>query len=335
MPAEVETMFSAREVPWHKLGVVTPDVLTAEEAIVTAGLDWEVEKQPVFVRVEKALPYGPPVVSFEAVKDQSAVVRTTDKSVLGIVGSRYHIINNKELFSFADNLVDDGSAKYETAGALMGGRVVWVQMRVRGDLRVAGEEYQGYIILSSSHDGSKALRAAVTPVRVVCWNTLNMSERNSVSSWTVRHTRSAMGRVAEARHALNLTWDYLNEFQLEAEQLAYVPVNEADVEKFLDELFPTTEESTAAKTTRATNKRAEVWGVWNSKTIAPIKATGWGFVNAVNEWELWKSSVRGGEEKRHERQAKQILDQRMPVTRKARELVRVRAEKRKVYSTVS
>ena len=113
MPANVETMFSAVETPWHKLGVVTPDVLTAQEAITTAGLDWLVDLKPIY--------FTDQVQEMQNVADKFAVVRQTDDKCYGVVGNRYTPVQNLDAFNFMDNLVDSGDAKYETAGSLNGG----------------------------------------------------------------------------------------------------------------------------------------------------------------------------------------------------------------------
>jgi phage/plasmid-like protein (TIGR03299 family) len=309
-------MFSARELPWHRLGTVTPDVLTAAEALTTAGLDWTVETRPVFTT--KLTDTG---VTFVEVEGKNATVRTSDEKALGIVGTRYHPVQNTELFDFVDYIVSDSGAKYETAGSLKGGRVVFMTVRMADEMQVLGEGYVPYLVCTSSHDGTMAVTAAATPVRIVCANTLTAGLRAAKSKFTVRHTATATQKVADARTALKLTWEYLDDFALEAEQLAEVNVSDGDIEQLLAELFPTKEGDPDRVKTRNANRASQVMAVYAGRTLDGMRGNGWGFIQAVNEWELWKSPVRGGEDVRHERQASRILGNQLNLTSKARELV--------------
>ena len=118
MPSEVETMFSARKPAWHGLGVMTPDALTSSDAIIKAGLDWTVSTKEL------------ETIDGIDVPNYFATVRDTDSSVLGVVGNRYTPIQNLECFDFLDTVVDDSDAKYETAGSLYEGRVVWLLLNL-------------------------------------------------------------------------------------------------------------------------------------------------------------------------------------------------------------
>ena len=146
MPAEVETMFSAREVPWHGIGTVVPDALTAEEAIRESGLDWEVTKEPFFVKDSSG--------EYHLAPRFYATVRSTDGRILGSVKEDYTVFQNRDAFSFADNLVDSGEAKYETAGSLFHGAWVWLTMKMPKQVLIAGDDpVDMYLLLNSSHDG--------------------------------------------------------------------------------------------------------------------------------------------------------------------------------------
>ena len=195
MAHEVETMFSARELPWHGLGTVTEDVLTAKEAIETAGLDWEVELRSLFV----SLPGG----NRKKIEDRKAVMRTTDDAVLGIVSPLYVPFQNRDAFAFTDNLVDSGDAKYETAGSLRDGRVVFLTMKVPFGMQVDGNDaHDLYIVLRTSHDGSTAVSVAVTPIRVVCMNTMTMALRSARHKWSMRHVSTHPSQLLRRDRAL-------------------------------------------------------------------------------------------------------------------------------------
>ena len=153
MAANVETMFFVREKPWHGLGVKVADALSSADALAASGLDWEVVQQPI--RTEE----GTPVPGFKA------NVRDLDGKVLWIVSDRYRVVQNREAFAFTDKLLGEG-VRYETAGSLNGGRKVWVLARMPREYIMLGDRVSPYLVFSNTHDGSGAIRVAMTPVRV-------------------------------------------------------------------------------------------------------------------------------------------------------------------------
>jgi phage/plasmid-like protein (TIGR03299 family) len=331
MSHEVESLFSAREIPWHGLGVITDDVLTAADAIKTAGLDWAVRKKQLFtaddapvppIRVQAKngkwvdVPAGE-FIKAEKVFDKFAVQRLSDGAHLGCgLGPDYETFQNVEAFDLFDAVVDDGSAKYETAGALFDGKVVFILARLDRDITVAGDKMVPYLLLLTSHDGSTALRMLTTPVRVVCANTMRMALGKHETSWSVRHTQNMKGRVQEVRNALQLSWKYYDEFEAEVERLMNQPVADKQVEDILGKVFPKKSADVLPEKALAVRGLYETAG-----TIGKFKGTGWGLLNAVNEWELWASPTRD-EDKRLERQAREIVSGiAMPLTKKTHGLL--------------
>jgi hypothetical protein len=162
MAANVESMFYTRTAPWHGLGVRVEEVLGSKEALNQAGLDWKVEQTDVYA------------ASGERIPGYKANIRDIDRSVLGIVGDRYKIVQNEEAFAFTDGLLGEG-VKYETAGSLAGGKIVWMLAKLPEKYIISGDAIEPYLVFCNSHDGSGAIRVAMTPVRVVCQNTLNLA----------------------------------------------------------------------------------------------------------------------------------------------------------------
>ena len=198
MPAEVETMFSARVKPWHGIGTVVEECPCSEEAIKLAGLDWKVEQRDVYTDNWKLVP------------GYKANVRDYDQSVLGVVSDRYQVVQNEEAFAFTDRLLDSG-VRYETAGALQGGRRTFLLARLPQRFIIAGDEITPYFVIMNSHDGGCAIKAAMTPVRVVCQNTLNLAFRTAKRTWTAKHTSNIMERIDDARDTLQLAEQYMGE----------------------------------------------------------------------------------------------------------------------------
>lgn len=281
MPALVESMFSAREVPWHKIGTVTEDVLTAAEAITAGGLDWDVELRPMYVLSDK----GGKV----RVPDKFGVVRDKDESVLGVVGKNYVPFQNREAFAFFDNLVDSGEAKYETAGSLKHGRWVWLTAKLPQHVEIGGiDEVEVYLLLHTSHDGTKSIQVDVTPVRVVCANTLNLATATSKRKWSVRHLSTAGQRLQEARDTLELSFKYIDSFTAEAELLLSQNFTDRQMKNLLDNVLPDLPRKEKTKEIILAN-------FVEGKTLDNVRGTKWAALNAVGEYYDWLRNPRSAQ----------------------------------------
>ena len=162
MSANVETMFYVREKPWHGLGTMVAEAPASADALIWAGLDWQVLQKNV--QTED----GGWIAGYKA------NVRSTDGRVLGIVSDRYKVVQNQDAFQFTDELLGEG-VTYETAGSLQMGRKVWMLARMPQRYIIAGDEIAPYLVIMNSHDGSSGVKVAMTPIRVVCQNTLNLA----------------------------------------------------------------------------------------------------------------------------------------------------------------
>lgn len=280
MPAAVETMMSVRELPWHRLGKVVERQLTAEEALKEAGLDWEVKRHPFYIHVDGQ-------VAPVEVKGKFATVRDSDNAVLGSVGSAYRVLQNRDAFAFADGLVDDGSAHYETAGSLKGGKKVWMMMTLPQGIQIAGEDVSLYLALTNSHDGKSAVQVMVTPVRIVCQNTMNLAVSQAERIWSVRHVGSMDGRLEEARRALDMTFGYVEEFQQLGENLAAQHFSGREFGRMVRDLVPDDEEEQ--------EKIIESYS--DSPNLGNIRDTKWGAINAIGEYYDWVRPQRSDEAK--------------------------------------
>ena len=206
MAAEVETMFYTREKPWHGLGVKVADALSSAEALAASGLDWNVVQQEICTTDGLFVP------GFKA------NVRDRDKKVLGIVSDRYKVVQNSEAFAFTDKLLGEG-VRYETAGSLNEGRRVWVLARMPREYIMLGDRISPYMVFSNTHDGSGAIRVAMTPVRVVCNNTLNLALATAARSWSAIHTAGVRDKIGEAENTLFMAEKYMDTLGRELEIL--------------------------------------------------------------------------------------------------------------------
>lgn len=216
MSHEVESMAYAGAAPWHKLGTKVDHLMTSEEAIKAAGLDWTVSMQPVYVqKISNGLPDGVTLAD-----DWKAVQRDTDSKVFAVVGAGYVPVQNTEAFHFFDEVVSQKQAYYETAGSLRGGSRVWMLANLPDSISVKGEEIRKYLTLVNSHDGTLALQMFWTPVRVVCMNTLTMALSSATNSFYARHTTYIHSRVYKAQEILGLANKFYDDWILKAQAMA-------------------------------------------------------------------------------------------------------------------
>ena len=200
---EKHSFFSVKEKAWHNLGQVIQDYPTSAEAILHAGLDYEVEKRMLFT---------PSLLdSTIEVPNYFSTVRTDNDAVLGVVGKDYQIVQNKDAFSFFDAIVGGDGMLYETAGALGRGERIFITAKLPNYIRVGKDDLiEKYLFLTTSHDGSGSITAAFTPIRIVCANTLNAALRNQTNTVRIRHTSNAKQRLEQAHTVMGIS-DVLSE----------------------------------------------------------------------------------------------------------------------------
>lgn len=225
MSHEVETLAYAGETPWHKLGTKVDGLMTANDALIKAGLDWLVELAPVDV-------------AGIAQNEWKAVRRIKDGQVYQFVSNDYTPLQNADAFKFMDNVVGTGKAMYEVAGSLRKGARIWILANLKGSIDIKGEEIKRYLTLVSSHDGSLALQVFWTPVRVVCSNTLAMAMSNvSGERFYTKHTLNLQTRVREAQEILGLATKWYDEWKETATRLATLQLPAGHLPKLLAASF--------------------------------------------------------------------------------------------------
>ena len=314
MVANIETMFSAKETPWHKLGTITDGVLTSADAIVKAGLDWNVVLKDLYYQSDTT--FG----AEHQAPSHYATVRDSDESCLGVVGNRYTPVQNSEAFNFMDALVDSGEAKYETAGSIANGKIVWILMKLDTleNNSFEPDVFEPYVLLSNSHDGSSALKVTMTPVRVVCQNTLRMALNGASQQFSMRHTSGIAGKVQQARETLNFVGKYYGAFQDEVNRLIDKEVNDKEFNDIMLKLFPRPSDEEMERPRTANNYERVIGDItknWNGELH---KGSAWGVINAFNSYELWNQRSRGD---KLERQAKNFINDGQTLTYKAQTLV--------------
>lgn len=270
MSHEVESMFSVRETPWHGLGTIVQEAPTSAEALQLAGLDWEVLSKPIYTESGIEIP------------NYRANTRSSDGSVLGIVSNRYSIVQNAEAFSFTDDLIGD-EVHYETAGSLRNGKTIWLLAKME-QTSILGDDVDPYICFTNSHDGLGSIKVCMTPVRVVCNNTLNLALRNYRRAWSTRHIGDISSKLEEAQRTLQLAHAYMNDLAETADQLANTTLTNSDVERFIDGMFPTPEDATDRMKKNAEELKEQMTICYLAPDIAKFRNTAWGMVNAASDF---------------------------------------------------
>jgi phage/plasmid-like protein (TIGR03299 family) len=233
------SFFSVKEKAWHGLGKIIQDYPTSKEAIIQAGLDYNVTKSPLFT-IGSGLTVGQGgemeiSQNSIAVPDYYATIRTDNNTVLGVVGKDYEVVQNADAFSFFDAIVGGGDGiLYETAGALGLGERIFITAKLPDYIKVGSNDMiEKYIFLTTSHDGSGSITAAFTPIRIVCQNTLNAALRNSSNTIRIRHTANAKQRLDEAHKVLGLSNKLTGQFEGIFNQWAKVRISDSEVKKLI------------------------------------------------------------------------------------------------------
>jgi phage/plasmid-like protein (TIGR03299 family) len=290
---------SLRQPAWHGLGTVFEEEVTTKEMLNLANLnDWNVRLEDV------GIPEG-----FASDKSYSFVTRTnpfdrTQNDVLGVVGERYVPMQNEDLFDFGD-LMLDGGGRWETAGSIKGGRQVFGSLALERetvlDPNGVGDKINTYLLINTSHDGSVAIQASITPVRVVCANTLNVAlssvkgKKGIKQSFKIRHTATASGKVQQAREALGLANAYMDEFDIMAKDMIESEISKAKFDEIVALAYPApTGEDKKGSYKKYETKIDLLQSIYVGQYNNTIAGTKWGAYNALTERLDWYRSARGG-----------------------------------------
>lgn len=280
MSENVETMFYVRETPWHGLGTRVMEAPDSGNALIAAGLDWNVLQEPIYTE-EKELVAG-----------YKANVRDSDRKVLGVVTDRYKVIQNHEAFSFTDELLGYG-VRYETAGSLQGGRKVWLLAHMPHEYIISGERISPYLLFSNTHDGSGAVRVALTPIRVVCNNTLNLALATAKRSWSMIHTGDIKGKMKEASETLSLAEQYMDELGKEFANLRMKKMSEKQVMDYIEILIPSGDAPTPHQRKNMNRLQEDLKRrYFDAPDLRDLGNNAYRFINAVSDFATHAEPLR-------------------------------------------
>src|SRR5258707_4094601 len=230
------SMFYTGDVPWHRLGISLQNPATAQEAIEAAQLDFKVQLKPVKTVINRKQ---------KLVPNTFATVRTDTKEILGVVGSRYEPIQNKDAFAFFDALVGSDEAMYHTAGVLGKGERIWVLAKLPSYIRVGKNDIvEKFLLLTNSHDGSAVVLAKLTLIRVVCANTLSIALQGDEQEVRIRHTPNAVHKLQEAHKLLGLSNHLYLQLDSIFNKMALRKVTDKQLREYVQALIPSNPDAT-------------------------------------------------------------------------------------------
>ena len=276
---DAEMMYVGR-TPWHGLGTQLESEVTAKQAIEAAHMNYRVQEQRLFRQ-------NPDTGILTEYLDRYAIVRTDTDVPFDIVSGQYEIVQNEDHFTLFDEIIGQGQAVYHTAGALRGGRIIWILIKLPESIEIVpGDPIEQYILMSSSHDRSKSLEIAITPIRVVCANTLRVGMSQARNIVQIRHTQSIHTRAVEARQALGLNDAYHQLMIQSLGVLANTPMGTAQMDQYATAFLnvdPEREElhafSQAAK-----ERMCELFEVGRGQDIPGVAGTAYAAFNATTEF---------------------------------------------------
>ena len=280
MAHEVETMFSTRVTPWHGLGNVVSEAPDSRTALQVAGLDWNVLQKDVYTQEGFYIP------------GYKLNYRDSDFQQLGIVTDRYKVVQNVDAFRFTDDLLGAG-VKYETAGSLQGGRRTWILAKLPEQYIIAGDKITPYLLVMNSHDGTSSIKVCMTPVRVVCNNTLNLALSTAKRMWQTKHTENIMDRMDDAKETLFFAHGYMSELGKAIDKLNQTKLQDKKVIEYMQTFFPVSAELSDIQ--RKNNSRLLEdlkHRYFDAPDLQHVGKNAYRFINAVSDFATHAEPIR-------------------------------------------
>jgi len=280
MSHNIESMFYTRTAPWHGLGNRVEHALTSQDALTAAGLDWNVIQIPIQTVDQIIIP------------GYKANIRDMDQRVLGVVTDRYKVVQNHEAFAFTDELLGEG-VRYETAGSILNGKKVWLLTKLPDNYIIAGDRINPYLVFSNSHDGRGSIKIAMTPIQVVCQNTLNLALNNAKRMWTPIHTGNVKSKLDEAKKTLLLAEYYMDKLGAAVDRLNKLKIPDYKALEYIELLLPLPD---YASKLQLKNIQHLCTGMhhhyFDSPDLFHVAKNGYRFINAIYDFSTHAKPLR-------------------------------------------
>lgn len=286
-----QTAISTRDLAWNSLTpnreAIVESAMTADEVLDLSGLTgWNVRHRDIQTAMGDDL--GSLDDSHIAIPNHRAVLADINgkTTVLGVVGSKHHIVQNEETTALLDTIVDESGANFIAGGSMRGGRQTFVVMQMPKTIMIGGEDaHEMFLGCTNHHDGGGSLVAWAALGRLACTNMIDSSIRGAKSKWSLRHTASIGGRVQEARESLALSFKWQQRFEAEAEKMLATAMTDTEFMVLVDRLAPASTSDKAGWVARAEEKRGMLRFLFNEAPTNEFgRGTRWAAYNAFTEY---------------------------------------------------
>ena len=292
-------MITTNKSAWVKAGVAV-NATSAAYAAEQAGLNWTVKLTDIQSYVTNQVNEYETVTDYYPITNRKAVLRLGDENkVIGVVGHKYKVVQNMEVFSALDTLVDSGDARYAAAGEYNGGASVWMVLEIPKGIEVANDPHAAFLLVRTSHDGSASV--AIKPIieRLFCSNQINgliSNKRYNSYTYRMKHTSNSKLSVDDIRNIIKLTYDAVDEYQLTADALLGIQKSHKEARDFFEKVWTLPAEVANSpyhllnqgqkrQHTIATTARERAYDIYTeSPTQENIRGTAFGLWQAVIEY---------------------------------------------------
>lgn len=279
---------------WHHLGQEVDHAMTSAEAIKEAQLDYDVIESPVYtIYRDKKI----------NISNRKALFNNQNNELLAEVNKGYNVVQNRDAFLFFDSIVGDKKAIFETAGALGNGEKIFITAKLPGHIKVMGDDIlEKYLFLTNSHDGSSAIIAAFTPIRIVCNNTLNAALRNCSNRVYIKHTKNVAVRLEEAHKIMKMSDNMTKNFGEVCQEMAKTKISDKQLQEFIVQVMNSRaeaiykedfEEEFSTRTLNLSNEIFEYAKTNETQLMVSTEGTLFGAYNAITGYfqnlKKWKS----------------------------------------------
>ena len=270
-----EQIYVDRTTTWHAIGKDVQECKDMEQVLKASGLDYEVEKKPVFMTQKHDEP-------FIAIPNRFVTVRNSDEHPYDVVSDKFEVIQNRDAFDFVNYMGED--LQFEKAGETQSGMVYIIGKLP--EVNILGDAFVPHVIFRNGFNGKTKITAAITPLRLVCQNQFNFAFKNAQNAITIRHVRNAESKLEEARETLRMCADYMQELTTMAERFATIKIDAKRAEKITKYLFPIPEDTAINPFKRKSleTAREKFTAAINAEDNRNFKGTAWGMINAYTDF---------------------------------------------------
>ena len=274
------TIFENRRTVWDGLGKDVRGASTAEKVLVLADLNWQVEQKPIYTDDSIKIP------------GYRANIRATDQYALGVVSDKYKVVQNRTAFAFSEELLKYGF-RYQYAGVFQQGRKTWVLVQIPDQYIINGERICSYLVFLNSHDASSSFKIAITPVRMLCSNMLNLALGKARRVWSFKHSRSEETNVHDALETMERSGDYMEQLGIQIEKLSNVPMDKETLERNVSLLLPVPEQATRLQEQNVEKQRRDMLArYYEAPDLQHVGFNAYRFINAVSDFETHSRPLR-------------------------------------------